>query len=48
VLFSEVVTESATACDDGVEDGGAFAGFGIADEQPIFLTEGVWSDPISD
>ena len=34
-----IETALATALDDGVEDGAAFPGLGLADKQPIFLTE---------
>ena len=39
---------AAGAFDEGVEDGGGFAGFGIADEEIVFLPKGGGADPVFD
>jgi len=41
-----IETATAAAFDDGVEDGAAFAGFGLADEQPVLFAEGGWPDGV--
>jgi len=35
-----IKTATPTAFDDGVEDGAALAGPGVADEEPVFLADG--------
>ena len=39
---------AAGAGDEGVEDGGSFPGFGIADEQVVFLADGAGADGVFD
>ena len=39
---------TAAAFDDGVEDGAAFPGLGLPDEQPVLLAEGGGADGVFD
>ena len=38
----------ATVFDEGVNDGAALAGIGIADEEPVFLAQRRWPDGVFD
>ncbi len=42
--------DSATTAtfDDGVDDGAAFSGLGLSDEEPILFSDGRWSDRVFD
>lgn len=43
-----VEAAAAGAGDEGVEDGGGFPGFGVADEQVVFLPDGAGADGVFD
>ena len=43
-----VEATAAAAFDEGVEDGAAFAGLGVADEEPVFLADRGGADGVFD
>ncbi len=43
-----VDSSTAAGFDDRKEDGAALFGFGLADEQPVFLADGSWPDGVFD